>query len=66
MCKCKINLIKLPKKDALPSVCNIGVCGILIGVVVALLLIGGCLLSRCAAERAYSEKWKDYDDCGWA
>jgi flagellar biogenesis protein FliO len=31
-------------------------------------LIAACcyVVSRLSRERAYREKWNDYDDCGWA
>jgi hypothetical protein len=31
-----------------------------------LLLVAGYVISRLSGERAYREKWKDYNDCGWA
>jgi len=31
-----------------------------------LLLVGGYVVSRLTAEKAHREKWKDYNDCGWA
>ncbi|MDR2931695.1 MAG: hypothetical protein LBV27_01175 [Oscillospiraceae bacterium] len=31
-----------------------------------LLLVAGYVISRLASDRANREKWKDYNDCGWA
>ena len=29
-------------------------------------LVAGCVIYRFAVESAYRQKWRDYDDCGWA
>jgi len=34
--------------------------------IAVLLLAAGYVVHRLAGERAYREKWKDYNDCGWA
>lgn len=31
-----------------------------------LLLVAGYVISRLSSDQAYKEKWKDYNDCGWA
>lgn len=31
-----------------------------------LLLVAGYVISRLSGDRVYREKWKDYNDCGWA
>ncbi len=37
-----------------------------VGAIAVLLLVAGYVINRLAKERAYREKWKDYNDCGWA
>ena len=31
-----------------------------------LLLVAGYVINRLSRDRVYREKWKDYNDCGWA
>ena len=31
-----------------------------------LLIVAGYVITRMASDRAHKEKWKDYNDCGWA
>lgn len=45
---------------------DVGVATAFAGVVAVLLLIACYVASRLAGERAYREKWRDYNDCGWA
>ncbi len=40
--------------------------GMFAGALALLVAIGFYVASRLAGERAYREKWKDYNDCGWA
>ena len=42
------------------------VAGSFIAAISVLLLAAGYVVYRLAGERAYREKWKDYNDCGWA
>lgn len=37
-----------------------------VGAIAVLLLVAGYVISRLSSERAHREKWKDYNDCGWA
>ena len=37
-----------------------------VGAIAVLLVVAGYAVSRIAGDRAYREKWKDYNDCGWA
>ncbi len=40
-----------------------------LGVIAALVLVvasAGYIVYRIVSERAYSQKWKDYDECGLA
>lgn len=50
---------KLAKKDA-------GAMAIFVGAITALLIVCCYVVSRLSGERAYREKWQDYNDCGWA
>ena len=43
-----------------------GLMGIFVGAISILLLVGGVIIIRLVAERSYREKWKEYNDCGWA
>jgi|GEM_PF-797721 len=45
---------------------DIGVLGIFVGAISVLILVACYVVSRVSSERAYREKWKDYNDCGWA
>jgi len=42
------------------------VVGAFVGAISVLLLIAYYVVGRFSRERAYREKWKDYNDCGWA
>ena len=56
-------------KKPLPKAINwrdAGVGAVFVGAIALLLLAAGYVISRLAGERAYREKWKDYNDCGWA
>jgi hypothetical protein len=37
-----------------------------VAAIAILLLVAGYVISRLSGDRAYREKWKDYNDCGWA
>ena len=37
-----------------------------VGAISVLLMAAGYVIHRLAGEKAYREKWKDYNDCGWA
>lgn len=45
---------------------DIGAIGAFVGAIAVLVIIGFYVATRLAGDRAYREKWKDYDDCGWA
>ena len=40
--------------------------GSLVAAIAVLSLAAGYVATRISAERAYREKWQDYNDCGWA
>ena len=50
-----------PKKQA---DCAVGVS--FIAAIAILLMVAGYVIQRLSSDRAYREKWKDYNDCGWA
>lgn len=50
---------KVPLRD-------IGVTTAFVGAISVLLFVACYVISRLSSERAYREKWKDYNDCGWA
>lgn len=50
---------RIPLKDA-------GVAAAFVGAISVLLLVACYVISRLSSERAYRNKWKDYNDCGWA
>lgn len=55
------------KKDNRPvPLRDLGAIGAFVGAIALLLLAAGYVIYRLASERAYREKWKDYNDCGWA
>lgn len=54
---------KTEKRPALPDA---GMGLAFVTAIAALLLVAGYVISRLSSERAYREKWKDYNDCGWA
>lgn len=37
-----------------------------VGAIAALLVVAGYVISRISGDQAYRERWKDYNDCGWA
>jgi hypothetical protein len=37
-----------------------------IAAIAILLMAAGYVIHRLSGERAHREKWKDYNDCGWA
>ena len=37
-----------------------------VGAISVLLMVAGYVIQRLASEKAHREKWKDYNDCGWA
>jgi len=45
---------------------DMGVAGAFVGAISVLILAACYVVSRLSSERAYREKWKDYNDCGWA
>ncbi len=45
---------------------DMGVAAAFAGAVAVLLLAAMYVIARLAGARAYREKWKDYNDCGWA
>lgn len=48
------------------KLCDAGVAAAFIGAITVLLFVAGYVINRLAKDRAYREKWKDYNDCGWA
>lgn len=59
--KIKLNeqLKKLKFRDA-------GVATAFVAAIAVLMLVAGYVISRLASDHAHREKWKDYNDCGWA
>lgn len=43
-----------------------GAAAAFVGAIAVLLIIAGYVINRLASDRAYREKWRDYNDCGWA
>jgi len=54
-----------PEKASL-SLRDLSAVGAFIGAISVLLLVASYVIFRVSSERAYREKWKDYNDCGWA
>ena len=59
----KLGFGRKPRADVLEDV---GALTVVISAVTALVLVALFAALRIASERAYREKWKDYNDCGWA
>ena len=63
-------MIRLPrlrgKESAAKKKTDFVVAGSFVAAIAVLLLAAGYVITRLSAERAYREKWKDYNDCGWA
>lgn len=45
---------------------DFGAIGAFVGAIAVLVAIGFYVAGRLAGDRAYRQKWKDYDECGWA
>jgi hypothetical protein len=45
---------------------DIGMIGAFVGALAVLVFVGFYVTARFVRERVSREKWKDYDDCGWA
>lgn len=45
---------------------DFGAIGAFVCAIGVLVIIGFYVAVRLSGTRAYQEKWKDYDDCGWA
>jgi hypothetical protein len=55
---------KEERKESLAGDAEIGIA--FVAAIAVLLLVAGYVISRMSSDRAYREKWKDYNDCGWA
>lgn len=51
--------VPVPKSDAAAA-------ALFIAAIVLLLATAGYVIFRLASERAYRQKWRDYNDCGIA
>ena len=45
---------------------DLAVAAAFVGAISVLLMVAGYVIQRLASEKAHREKWKDYNDCGWA
>jgi hypothetical protein len=45
---------------------DMGVAAAFAAAVAVLLMAAMYVVARIMSERAYREKWQDYNDCGWA
>ncbi len=62
------NRLRIPKVLERKGVklSDMGVAAAFAGAVAVLLMTAMYVIARLAGNRAYREKWKDYNDCGWA
>ena len=55
-----------PGTKATRSRTDFAVAAAFVGAISVLLMVAGYVIQRLASEKAHREKWKDYNDCGWA
>lgn len=60
------DFFKLNDRLKLVRLSDAGAATAFAGAIAALVLIAFYVASRLAADRTYREKWRDYNDCGWA
>ena len=63
-----LNLGKLKINDQIKrlKMFDAGVGAAFIAAIAVLLGVAAYVITRLAKDHAYREKWKDYNDCGWA
>ena len=62
----KIRNIKINDRVRQMKKYDTSVAAAFVAAIAVLLFVAGYVIHRLSKDHAYREKWKDYNDCGWA